>query len=434
MYLFPIIRYEGGIIIFIVGVKFLERYDRWLKMFIARQPIFNRKLEVYGYELLFRSQGESAQFDGTSSIGATASVLGGLFESGIKCLVENKFAFINFDEHFINSDSVELVPPESLIIEMLENVKINNNLINRLSELKSKGYKIALDDFVQDYADYPLVPIADIIKFDLIETPLHEIGANIGAALAQKKIILAEKIESQDEFLLAKDMGFHLFQGFFFSRPQIALKSNYKWTPKVQYMKLLEELREEEPSFQILAEIIETDVNLAYRMIRLASRHTAEEAFYSIKKALIYMGLTEFERWINILMLQDLGRNKPLELTKISLIRSKMADAIANHGGMKRLRQEASLMGLFSTLDAMLDMTMEEALQDIALTEPVIDALVHKKGRLYPIYDLILSYEAVDYIKVQKIARELNLEISTLYQEYIEAIEWASEIFTVMDG
>ncbi len=116
-------------------------------MFIARQPIFNRKLEVYGYELLFRAAGDSTQFDGISSTGATASVLGGLFESGIDCLVENKYAFINFDESFINSDSIELVSPDRLIIEMLENIEVDNALIERLHKLKGQGYKIALDDF-----------------------------------------------------------------------------------------------------------------------------------------------------------------------------------------------------------------------------------------------------------------------------------------------
>lgn len=402
-------------------------------MFIARQPIFNRNLDVFGYELLFRSGGKSTQFDGTSSTGATAGVLGGLFESGINCLVGDKYALINFDEDFINSDSIELVSSDRLIIEMLEDVKVDNELINRLQELKDKGYQIALDDFVEDYSSYPLVPLADIIKFDLMATPLSEIESSVNTALAQNKVILAEKIETKGEFLQAKDMGFHLFQGFFFSKPSIAMKSSYKKTPKVQYMRLIAELKKEEPSFQALAEIVETDVNLAYRLMRIASRRAEEEAVYSIKRALIYMGLKEFERWINILMLQDFGKDKPQELTRISLIRSKMADAIAWQGGLKNLRHEASMMGLFSVLDAMLDLTMEEALQDIVLPESIVDALVYEKGKLYPVYDLVISYEKGDFVNVQNITRELNLDMGVLYREYINAIEWSADVFTVMD-
>ncbi len=402
-------------------------------MFVARQPIFNKKLDVFGYELLFRSGQKSTGFDGTSSTGATAGVLGELFESGINSLVENKYALINFDEDLINSDSIELVSPDCLIIEVLETVKVDDVLVDRLRELKNKGYKIALDDFEEDYNSYPLVPLADIIKFDIIVTPLQEIETSVNEALAQNKIILAEKIETQEEFLQAKTMGFHLFQGFFFSKPSIAMKSSKKTTPKFQYIRLIEELKKEEPSFQTLAEIVETDVNLAYRLIRIASRRSEEEALYSIKKALVYMGLKEFERWVNILMLQDFAKDKPPELMRTSLIRSKLAEAIAWQGGLKKLRWEAAMMGLFSVLDAMLDMNMEEALQDIALPESIVDALVHEKGSLFPVYGLILAYEKGDFPKVQNIIGQLNLNPGVLYREYIKAIEWVAEVFGAMD-
>lgn len=402
-------------------------------MIIARQPIFNRKLDVYGYELLFRSGEKSTQFDGTSSSGATASVLGGLFEWGLESLVENKFALINFDEYLINSDSVELIEPDRLIIEMLENVQVNDSLVRRLMALKKKGYKIALDDFEEDYNTYPLVPLADIIKFDIMATPLDEITIPVRTALADKKIILAEKIETQEEYLQAKEMGFHLFQGFFFSRPSIAMKSPYKVTPKTQYVMLLSELKKDDPSFQTLAEIVETDVNLAYRMMRIASRKSTDEPLYSIKRALVYMGTMEFERWVNILMLQDLGKDKPMELRKTSLIRSKLAENLTMHFGLRRIQHEASLMGLFSVVDAMLDMTMEEALEDMALPSTIADSLVNNKGLLYPIYDLMIAYEQADIKKVQAIMVKHKLDAQDLYREYIKAIKWAKEIFTIIE-
>lgn len=403
-------------------------------MFIARQPIFNKKLDVFGYELLFRSGETSNQFDGTSSTGATASVLTGLFESGIDALVENKYALINFDEKLINSDSIELVSPDTLIIEMLESVEVTDFLVKRLASLKKKGYKIALDDFEEDYNTYPLVPLADIIKFDIMVTPLSEIGSSVNTALADKKIILAEKIETQEEYLQAKQMGFHLFQGFFFSRPSIAFESRSKITPKGQYAMLLKELKEDDPSFQKLAEIVETDVNLAYRLIRIASRRAAEEeALYSIKRALVYMGFKEFERWVNILMLQDMGKDKPQELRKTSLIRSKLAENISWHMGLRNMRHEASLMGLFSVVDAMLDTTMEVALQDMALPATITDALVHKKGTLFPLYELIIAYEQADIQKVQGIVNRFKLDTGKLYHEYVNSIKWAKEIFTVIE-
>lgn len=199
-------------------------------MFVARQPIFKRNLEVFGYELLFRSTTESREFDGSSSQSATASVIGNLFESGIDRIVEGKYAFVNFDDQFIHSDSLELIPPNRLVIEMLENVKPDHHLMTRLKELKKKGYQIALDDFIESYHNYPLVPYADIIKFDLIATPLESIKQEIHTALSDRKILLAEKIETEAEFLQARKMGFHLFQGYFFSKPSIASKSTHKTT------------------------------------------------------------------------------------------------------------------------------------------------------------------------------------------------------------
>lgn len=401
-------------------------------MFIARQPIFNRNLDVYGYELLYRSDVNSNEFDGASSVGATASIIAGLFELGIDCIVEDIYAFVNFDEEFIYSDSLELIDPNRLVIEMLENVKIDYNLIKRLKVLKDKGYKIALDDFIEDYRDYQLIPLANIIKFDLIATPLETIKMDVEQALLQNKTLLAE-IETKEEFLKAKEMGFHLFQGYFFSKPSITSKSYDKGSYKAQYTYIMKELKKEEPSFQVLAEIIGRDANLAYRLIRVASSRSGEDLIYSIKKALIYMGLKEIERWINVLMLQDLGKSKPKELTRISLIRTKFAESIALHCGLKNMKEQASMMGLFSVVDAMLVQTMSEALKDLALPNSILEALIYNRGVLYPVYELMLAYEKGEWAKTQDISNKLNIEANVLYKEYLKAIEWANEVLAILE-
>lgn len=400
-------------------------------MFIARQPIFNQNLVVVGYELLFRSDGDSNIFDGISSRNATATVIGGLFETGIDKIVENKYAFINFDENFIHSNSLELIAPDRLIIEILEDVQIDNSLVKRIEEIKDKGYKVALDDFVEDYDNYPLVPLADIIKFDLILRPIETIQTDIQKALSNNKVILAEKIETKEVFLKAKEMGFHLFQGYFFSKPNIVSKSCNKSASKLQYTRLLSELKKEEPSYQALAEIIENDVNLAYRFMRVISTRSGDDLLYSIKRALTYMGFNEIERWINILMLQDLGKSKPKELIKTSLIRTRFAESIALHGGFQSIKHEASMMGLFSILDAILDQPIEVALKDISLPNSILEALIEHKGILYPIYSLIIAYEKGNWRKVEKILKSIKIDENILYEEYLNAIKWAKEL-TIM--
>ncbi|HHV12963.1 MAG TPA: EAL domain-containing protein [Clostridiales bacterium] len=397
-------------------------------MYIARQAIFNSSLKVYGYELLFRGEIQSAGYDGVSSVQASASVLGGLFESGINQIVDNKVAFINFDNELLQSDVVELIDPQRLIVEVLENVPVDGNLIQRIISLREKGYKIALDDLEESSSTYQLIPYADIIKYDIIITPLDQIEADVKRMLIQRKILLAEKIETEEEFKKAKDMGFHLFQGFFFSKPCLITESSSHTTVKSQYTRIIAELRKEEPSFEVLAEIIEKDATLAYRLVRLSSTRSGKERIYSIRHALTYMGLKEIERWINVLMLRDLNNSKPDELMRVSLIRAKFAELTALHSKLRVLKYEAFIMGLFSTIDAMINRSMEEALKNVALPEVITEALVKGKGALYPVYRLVIAYEKGDWAETEKLTGMLKLKENLVSNDYLQAIKWAKEM------
>lgn len=402
-------------------------------MFIARQPIFNTALDVYGYELLFRSGERSVKFDGYNSKHATATVLGGLFESGIDELVDDKYAFINFDASLIQSDVIELIDPSRLVVEMLEDVVVNDGLVDRLKDLKKLGYRIALDDFVETYEDYPLIPIAEIIKYDLMQTPLDTLRVQVAQALHQNKILLAEKIETQEEFECAKAMGFKLFQGYFFSRPKIVGQSGSKRTAKSQYLQMLQELKRPEPSYQVLAEIIERDAQLAYRMMRIIGSRSGDDLIYSIKKALTYMGLKELERWVNILMIQDLGGEKPKELMRLSLVRTKFLERLAHHSPFKRIKHEASMLGLFSTIDAMLDQDMIDAMKDVPLPKSVVSALTESSGELYPIFELMKMYESGDFERAEMLAKSLELDAEKLLDCYKLALKWAKETMQLME-
>lgn len=398
-------------------------------MFIARQPIFNVDLEVYGYELLFRLNSQSSQFGGISSQGATAAVLTGLYEAGIENIIEDKRAFINFDEIFIYSDALELIKPDQMVVEMLEKIKIDDSLIERIRSIREKGYRIALDDFEEAFQSYPLSPLADIIKYDLLATPLKAVASDAADALAQGKVLLAEKVETRDEFVEAREMGFTLFQGYFFSKPVIAGHSVNKSPTKFQYFRLIEELKKEDPSYDALAELIQQDVTLAYRVMRMASVRSNHDLVSSIRYALTYMGLNEIERWFNILMLQELGQEKPEELMKIALIRSRFAQTLAKRALMSYNAQHgAAMMGLFSVLDGILDQPMDAALAGIALPPSIPDALINGGGMLYPIYELILAYEKGDWATTLKRSQELKIEEYILYHDYREAIAWANEI------
>ncbi len=402
-------------------------------MFIARQPIFDKNLNVFGYELLFRSSKNSKGFDGVDSQSATASVISGLYEIGLENIVEDKMVFINFDGKFIHSDAIELIKPNRMVVEMLENITIDPKLLQRLDHVKEKGYQIALDDFNENFDRYPLIPYADIIKYDLFLTPLESIAQEIPKVIKKGKIPLAEKVETQEMYLQASAMGFQLFQGYFFSKPAIAGRSCDKSPTKIQYFKMISELKKEDPSFFKLAEMIELDVVLTYRILRLISGRNHHNRIKSIQSALAFMGLNQVERWLSTLMLQDLIKDKPLELMKISMIRSHFAELIGKALKMNEgKRQNMALMGLFSTLDGILDQPMEEALSDIIIPQEISDALIFHKGPLYPIYELVLAYEKGNWDFVNKRIAKMKLDQKIINQEYQNSIKWMHESLKVI--
>lgn len=401
-------------------------------MFIARQPIFNKAMKIYGYELLFRATEDSKVFSNSSSSSATAVVMGGLFEQGIDKIVGKNKAFVNFDYDFIMSDLIELIEPSTLVIEILETVKIDQRLMNRLRVLRKRGYTIALDDFAEDYFDFPAMEFADIIKYDIMVTPLETITAEVEDALIKKKILLAEKIETEEEYNKAKDMGFILFQGFFFSRPNIvANKMSAKKTSKAIYTNIIKELKKENFSYERITNIIESDVNLSYRLLRSISHKQEKNKFSSIKTALVRMGLLEVERWIRLLMLQDIAGDKPDEIFRLSLIRSKFGEYVADRSILADRKDEISMMCLFSMLDVLLDSTMQEALEGLDISKDIYEAFLFDSGKLKPICGLLRAYETADWKMVDFYAEKIVNKPIDLTEGYLKAIKWASDIMDI---
>ena len=402
-------------------------------MFIARQPIFNTSKQVYGYELLFReSETASAYNPNISADSSTAVVLGGLFELGIDKIAENKKAFVNFDYNFIVSDNIELVDSDSLVIEVLEDTQVDKRLLDRLNRLRNKGYKVALDDFTEGL-NSPLVRVADIIKYDVTLTPLDTIRTEVNKALKMKKILLAEKVETEEDFRKAKEMGFLLFQGYFFSKPVVV--GGIKARPEMGiYRRILSELQEEEPSFKKIAAIIETDVNMAYRILKIkkpedGKKRDREKESEAIKAAVVRMGLAELQRWGNVLMLQQMSNKKSKELVRISLIRSKFGELIAERSVAFRMRKsEVALMCLFSLLDTILNSTMEEALKDIDISESAKEALINKNGELSYVLLLMEYYEQGSWDEVMAISNKININADILGKEYLYSIKWTKKV------
>ncbi|AJD89689.1 hypothetical protein JMA_03720 [Jeotgalibacillus malaysiensis] len=398
-------------------------------MYIARQPIFEKDLSTFGYELLFRSSPNARGYDGTDANLSTITVLQGLLEAGVGKISDYSHVFVNFTREMLLSDLVEVIPPEQMVIEILEGTIVDDQLIQRVQHLKKTGYKIALDDFDADLGKYELIHDADIIKFDIRVTPLGTISSQVAEAHIRKKVLLAEKVETLEEFEQAKEMGFHLFQGYFFSRPNIITRATYKRQYKHTYLRILQELKSPEPSYQTLTEIIETDASLSYRLMKIISHRNQNQLSYSIKRALVQMGIKNFERWINILMLQDLSEDKPDELLKLSLVRSKFAEQLCEASHLQERKIDAAVMALFSTIDAILDDHMENVLTTVPLSPEIKAALLNGDSLLAPIYYTVICFEKGDLACVEKWTSELNIDTALLNGMYVKAVEWANKVY-----
>ncbi len=403
-------------------------------MYIARQPIFRKDTNVYGYELLFRGDKYSQRFEGNDGVAgkATAAVLTTLYESGLSDLVEGKMAFVNFDASVLEIDIAGIFEANTVVIELGKEIIPTERLAKRLRELKSEGFRVAVNDRTYDEIEL-IADLVDIVKITIRDDEdWGRVQFIINEYKRRNIYPLAQRIETIEQYEQAKNAGFDLFQGFFFAKPSIVEQrsESFKNTSTV-YMRILKELRGEEPSFSKIAEIIRHNVDLNYKLMRMMSRRSKREDhsdMKTIKHALAFLGLREVERWINVLMLSDVAKHKPSELIKLSLMRSLFMEQLVIGTAMRSLRYEAFTVGLFSVIEALSDVTLEEALRDVVLPEEVVGALVEERGELSELLRLVKAYEGGDFETVNRYAEMLELQSDDLFDSYYQAVTDAAEI------
>lgn len=399
-----------------------------MDIFVARQPIFNRDNEIVAYELLYRNSLKNFFDESVNSSKATAILITNSYINiGMENLIEDKIGFINFDQTLINNEIPKLLNKEKVVIEVLETVIPDRKIMSNLINLKREGYTLALDDFTLEYQYMKTVPLYDIIKVDFIQTGLSGAEEIIKRFSNGKNKFLAEKVETAEEYNKAYELGYDYFQGYFFSKPQV-VKSKSTSGIKYQYLRIKEEMQKEEPDFGEIERIIESDVDMSYKILKLVNTFSLTSEVSSIRHAISILGLKEIDKWLNFIMLQNFTKEKPSELVKMSVIRSKFAELIAMNSDKRNQRYQASLIGLFSLIDAILGKTKEKVLSEIPMTEDVKKAIMlDKSSTLYPIMDIILSYEEAEWDKIDEISKEIQLDVNKVPELYLQAIKWADD-------
>ncbi|MGL1932915.1 MAG: HDOD domain-containing protein [Desulfotalea sp.] len=403
-------------------------------MFIGRQPIFDRKKNLFAYELLYRAGMSNifpTPFDGDK---ATSSVLTStFFISGIKKVSGGNLCFVKFPKDLLLNDNVNLFSPKDIVIEILEDVEPTPEIISICQNLVDSGYKIALDKFVYSEAYEPLLRIADFVKIDFAETDLLQIRHTVDIIKKHKCNLIAEKIESHEEFKVGRLLGFQYFQGFFFAKPEIIRSRDIK-ASQHSLIKISTELNQ--PSFNIekIEQIIKVDVAISHKLLNFlnSSYFSLLSPVRSIRQAIVFLGEGNAKHFLSLIVMTDVCGKKPLELAKLSVIRAMFLHRLG--GKIEGSHQEELfLLGLFSLIPAMLDCSTEDIL-DLPLSDSVKDAIATKSGKFYPFLELAKAYEELRLEEVKENICLQKLGAQSVIDSYIDAIKLSDGLFNEPEG
>lgn len=391
-------------------------------IYIGRQPIYDRKLDVYAYELLFRAaEDNSAKF--TDGDQATSDVIVNTFlEIGIDNIVGNRLAFINLTRAFFVGEHTISLPRDRVVLELLEDIEADEEVVNSVKRLTEQGYSIALDDFIYHESLQPLVQLADIVKIDIMALSRDEVREHVEALRQHPLRLIAEKVETREDHDFCMELGFDYFQGYFLAQPKV-IHGQRLPNNRLAILKLLSSLQNPEITPQQLDDLIATDVAFSYRILRYvnSAAFSLPRKIESIQQAVVILGLRTIKSWTTLLAMSQVD-DKPTELVVTAMVRGKMAEEMARALNAEQ-PDSFFTVGLFSALDALMDNSMEEILTQLPLADHITQALLHKGGGLHgEILNCVLAYERGEWE---------NLGCSQLGTHrirtcYLEALQWAS--------
>jgi c-di-GMP phosphodiesterase len=405
-------------------------------IYIARQPIFNRKKQLFAYEVLYRSGMENSFPDTVPGDEATNAVLAHvLFNIGLETITGGRRALINFTENHLLQQTPSYLPREQCIIEILESILPTPEILAVCKALHENGYILALDDYDFDEKMDPFMSWVHIVKVDFLAIDSDTIRSGM-ARLKHHETIqwLAEKIENHQEFDLAMSLGFTYFQGYFFNKPEV-LKNRALDSSKIILLNLLAEVCRPEINLKKIEKMITPDVSLSYKMLRYinSAYYSLISKVTSIRYALIYLGEIGVRQFVSLAAASEFSEGKPTELMRLSMVRAQLCKLLAEPRKNELDTSQLFLLGLFSLLDAMLDMSMPELMKKLPLTDEVKWALSERKGPFAPYLQAVITYETGDIQACSEHLRCLAIDPEAMVQAYFEALAWA-DLFDTDSG
>lgn len=395
--------------------------------YVARQAIFDRDKNAVAYELLFRD-GKQNCFPDIKPDEATSKIIANNHLTlGIEEITDNKTAYINFHEDTLLWRFPTSLDPTLVVIEVVETVEISNELVRACRHIKELGYRIALDDHDFDPKWDRMLPYISIVKIDVLQHSPEEIEKHLPKFKHARLKLVAERVETEAQYLQCREMGFDFFQGYFFTKPEV-VKNKSIPASKMTLVELVGASASANFEFDHINDIISRDVALSYMLLRFINNPITNKRnqITSLRHALNYMGEVEVKKFIALLALANLGDSKPMELIVLSLTRAKFCELVSTALNRSQNPPEGFLVGLFSMIDTMLDQSMSDVMKRLPLSDDLKGALCGNQNILKDYLALVQAFEKANWNGIKRLSAKLKVEQRILHSFYNEAIKWGN--------
>lgn len=404
--------------------------------FIARQPIFDLKQNIWGFELLYRHSNDATAAVFSDEESATLAVAACATCQRMHYTRDSKL-MINFSQKSIVEKVPQALAPEESVIEIHEALPTLPGYVECLQQLKHEGYHIALDGYEARPGCEDLFKIADILKIDMVGKSITDVSRLLDKARGNDHLLIAKRIEEHEQFLAAKNLDFTLFQGFFFLKPEV-VEGRQLTANQASRLQLFAIMEAEEPDFDKLTDTIQADVAISYSLLSYLNSPSIglREKIKSIKQAILLLGWRQIKNWLRVVILRDMSPSeKTSELPYASVQRGKFFQlASSKHNITVPSPDSLFLLGLFSLLEPMLSMPMAEIVSNLPLEEDFKAALCGTSNQYTPWLQLAKAFETADWDTVDTLNTELGLESMSVAQAYYESISWSSVFFEKASG
>jgi len=403
------------------------------EIFLGRQPILNSRRETIAYELLFRSKESLSDAVIEDDLTATSTVIVNMLSQfGIEHVLGDKDGFLNVSASLLMSETIELLPPERIILEILEDVAINGQIISRCKELKEMGFRLALDDF-EYHAQYdPLFPLIDYVKIDLTITSLEKVPALISLVRKNSSAkILAEKVELEELFLQCKDMGFDAYQGYFFAKP--TLLQGKKPQPHQMSLMRIMGLLLSDANLNELEPLFRDNPSLTLGLLRLVNSvgiGGGRQKVESIRQAIAVLGQKQLMRWVQLLLYASpegqVGSTLMVQVASRARLMELIAKKIDTY--QANFSDQAFMVGMLSLADAVMQTPLSTVLNEIGLSDEMKKSILDHEGIHGELLKLAESIELGNFDIAEKEISKLGISADDLLAIQLESMEWTTQI------